>query len=166
MGEVTAEGRVHQVNVSRGGAPKLPIALARVTVEGIEGDEHFDVRNHGGPMRALCLFTLEEIERLAAEGHPIFPGAAGENVTLTGLPLAALTPGTQLALGDDLLIEVTSYTSPCNGIAEAFNDGDFTRISQKLHPDESRVYAKVLRVGELRPGDVARIVAQPDLGGA
>jgi MOSC domain-containing protein YiiM len=159
MADAVAEGRVYQVNSSRGGAPKLPVAVARVTVEGIEGDLHFDVRNHGGPMRALCLFTLEEIERLAAEGHPIYPGAAGENVTLTGLPLAALTPGTRLALGDELLIEVTQYTSPCKGIAEAFNDGDFTRISQKTHPDESRVYAKVLRAGELHAGDVARIVS-------
>jgi MOSC domain-containing protein YiiM len=163
MVEAAAEGRVYQVNVSRGGAPKLPVVVARVTAEGIKGDLHFDVSNHGGPMRALCLFTLEEIERLAAEGHPIFPGATGENVTLSGVPLAALTPGTRLALGDQVLIEVTQYTTPCKGIADAFNDGDFTRISQKLRPDESRVYARVLRAGELRAGDVARIVADaPD----
>jgi MOSC domain-containing protein YiiM len=157
--QTAAEGRIVQVSLSRGGAPKLPVDVARVTSEGIVGDLHVDTQNHGGPLRALCLFTLEEIERLAGEGHPIFPGAAGENVTLSGIALESLTPGTRLALGDAVLIEVTQYTTPCKGIAEAFSDKDFTRISQKLHPGESRVYAKVLQAGELRAGDIARVVA-------
>ena len=157
--ETAAEGRIVQVSLSRGGAPKLPVDVARVTSEGIVGDLHVDTQNHGGPLRALCLFTLEEIERLAGEGHPIFPGAAGENVTLSGIALESLTPGTRLALGDAVLIEVTQYTTPCKGIAEAFSDKDFTRISQKLHPGESRVYAKVLQAGELRAGDIARVAA-------
>lgn len=156
------EGRIYQLNVSRGGAPKSPIAEGRLTEEGIEGDFHDDVQTHGGPMRALCLFTMEEIERLAAEGHPIYPGAVGENVTLSGVPQDALTPGMRLALGDEVVIEVTTYTSPCKSIAHAFNDGDFTRISQKTHPGESRVYAKVLRAGVLHAGDAARIVAVAD----
>jgi MOSC domain-containing protein YiiM len=158
--DVSAQGRIYQINISRGGVPKLPIAVARVTEEGIDGDMHEDTQDHGGPMRALCLFTLEEIEQLVSEGHPIYPGATGENVTLSGVPLAALTPGTQLALGDEILIEVTRYTTPCKTIKEAFNNADFTRISQKLHPGESRVYAKVLRGGEMRAGDAARIVLQ------
>lgn len=157
--QTAAEGRIVQVSLSRGGAPKLPVDVARVTSEGIVGDLHVDTQNHGGPLRALCLFTLEEIERLAGVGHPIFPGAAGENVTLSGIALESLTPGTRLALGDAVLIEVTQYTTPCKGIAEAFSDKDFTRISQKLHPGESRVYAKVLQAGELRAGDIARVVA-------
>ncbi|MFI5275933.1 MAG: MOSC domain-containing protein [Ktedonobacterales bacterium] len=156
--ETVAGGRIVQVSLSRGGAPKLPVDVTRVTSEGIVGDLHFDTQNHGGPMRALCLFTLEEIERLAGEGHPIFPGAVGENVTLSGIALDSLTPGTRLALGDAVVIEVTQYTTPCKGVAEAFSDKDFTRISQKLHPGESRVYAQVLQAGELRAGDVARVL--------
>lgn len=164
--ETVAVGRIVQVSMSRGGAPKLPVDVARVTTEGIVGDLHLDTQNHGGPMRALCLFTVEEVERLAGEGHPIFPGAVGENVTLSGIALDALTPGTQLALGDGVVIEVTHYTTPCKGIAEAFSDRDFTRISQKLHPGESRVYAKVLQAGELRTGDVVRVLGSSAAPGA
>ncbi|MGH2501428.1 MAG: MOSC domain-containing protein [Ktedonobacterales bacterium] len=164
--ESSAEGRIVQVSMSRGGAPKLPVDVARVMTEGIVGDLHFDTQNHGGPLRALCLFTLEEIERLAGEGHPIFPGAVGENVTLSGIVLDALTPGTRMALGDAVVIEVTHYTTPCKGIAEAFSDKDFTRISQKLHPGESRVYARVLQAGELRAGDVARVLDASESRGA
>lgn len=160
------EGRVSQVNSSRGGAPKAAIESGRVTVEGIVGDYHNDTANHGGPMRALCLFTLEEIDRLAAEGHPIYPGAAGENVTLRGIPLDALIPGTQLAIGDQLLIEVTSFTTPCKEIAPAFSDRDFTRISHKLHPGESRVYARVLHEGEIRAGDIVRLLDADEVASA
>lgn len=157
-----AEGRIYQLNISRGGTPKLPITMARVTEEGLQGDRQNDERNHGGPLRAVCLFTREEIERLAAEGHPIYPGAVGENITLSGLPLAALTPGARLILGDEVEIEVTQYSAPCKTIRDAFNDGDFNRISHKTHPGESRVYARVLRGGELHAGDVARIIAEAD----
>lgn len=87
-----SEGHILQINVSRGGVPKHPVEQAIVTSEGIVGDYQRDQRNHGGPMRALCLFTIEEIQRLQAEGHPITPGSSGENITLEGIDLAALTP--------------------------------------------------------------------------
>ncbi|MGH2514216.1 MAG: MOSC domain-containing protein [Ktedonobacterales bacterium] len=151
-------GRIHQINTSFGGVPKQPVTTATVTTEGLDGDFHDDYRNHGGPTRALCLYTREQIQRLQAEGHPIFPGSAGENITLEGIPQSALVPGARLTLGDSVLIEITSYTTPCKTIARSFSDGDFTRISEKLHPGESRVYARVLRGGEIRPGQAARVL--------
>lgn len=153
------EGRIHQINVSFGGVPKTPIAAGTVTTEGLDGDFHDDYRSHGGTMRALCLYTLEQIERLQAESHPIFPGSAGENITLAGIPLATLVPGARLSLGDAVLIEITEYTTPCKTIARSFGDGDFTRISQKVHPGESRVYARVLRGGEIRAGQPVRVLS-------
>lgn len=151
-------GRIFQINTSPGGVPKLPARSGSVRGEGLAGDAHDDVRNHGGPQRALCLYTLEEIARLHAEGHPIYPGSAGENITLEGIALSTLVPGVRLALGDRVEIEITSYASPCKTITHSFTDGDFSRISQKLHPGESRVYARVLREGEVRVGDSVRVV--------
>jgi MOSC domain-containing protein YiiM len=156
--ESAVAGRIHQINVSRGGIPKLPVASAAVTTYGLHGDYQRDQRNHGGPDRALCIFTLEEIQRLQAEGHPIVPGSAGENLTLEGIPLALLVPGARLAIADSVEIEITSFTIPCNNIAASFADGDFTRISHKLHPGESRVYARVLSTGSIHPGDAVRLL--------
>ncbi|HEX8730763.1 MAG TPA: MOSC domain-containing protein [Ktedonobacterales bacterium] len=158
----TMRGRIVQINISRGGVPKLPVTEARVRELGLVGDLHDDIASHGGPMRALCLYTMEEIERLQAEGHPIYPGAAGENVTLRGVALAELVPGTRLALGDEVVIEITGYTTPCKTIREAFNDGDFSRISHKTHPGESRVYARVLREGVMRPGDAVQTLVRAE----
>jgi MOSC domain-containing protein YiiM len=155
-------GTIHQINISPGGVPKLPVEEARVTRLGIVGDGHNDTENHGGPLAALCLYALEEIERLQAEGHPITPGTAGENVTLVGIDWSAMAPGARLALGKEVVIELTDYATPCQTIRDSFVAQDFVRISQKLHPGESRVYARILREGTIRPGDAAQLLT-PDV---
>jgi MOSC domain-containing protein YiiM len=151
------EGTIHRLSRSDGGVPKLPVREAWVGTEGMEGDRQRDLRFHGGPRRALCLYSLERIEELRTEGHPIEPGTVGENLTLSGLDWPRLVPGTRLALGDEVEIEITAYTVPCKNIAGSFRDGVFTRISEKLHPGWSRVYARVLREGRLREGDAVRV---------
>lgn len=121
------------------------------------GDDHRFPEFHGGPDRALCLFSLERILELQAEGHPIFPGSVGENVTITGLEWDRLVPGVQLELGDTVRVEITKYTAPCKTIAGSFVEGNFPRISQKVNPGYSRVYARILQTGKLVVGDEVRI---------
>ena len=152
------EGRIFQLNVSNGGVPKLAVREAALTSNGLEGDRQRDLRYHGGPERALCLFALERILELQAEGHPIFPGSVGENLTAVGLDWSVLKPGARLALGEEALVEITSYTSPCKNIAGSFEGGDFKRISQKVHPGDSRLYARVLRPGRLAVGQPVRLL--------
>ena len=152
------EGRIFQLNCSPGGVPKLAVRDAMVTELGLAGDSHKFPDIHGGPERALCLFSLERILELQAEGHPIFPGAVGENVTISGLDWDKVTPGQRLMLGDQVRVEIASYTSPCNSIPASFVDGDYPRISQKLHPGYSRVYARVLQTGRLIVGQSVRVL--------
>jgi MOSC domain-containing protein YiiM len=153
-----SEGRIFQLNLSGGGVPKLAVREAVLTPEGLEGDRQRNRRLHGGPERALCLYALEHVLALQAEGHPVFPGSVGENLTLAGLDWARLAPGARLALGDEALVEITSYTKPCKIIAASFLGNDFKRISQTLHPGHSRLYARVLRTGRLRVGDLVRVL--------
>jgi MOSC domain-containing protein YiiM len=106
-------GTIHQLTASRGGVPKRPLDRADVGERGITVDSQADKRHHGSPDQALCLYALEMIETLQAEGHPIYPGSTGENVTLRGLPWDDVRPGMRLRLGRDCLIEITDYASPC-----------------------------------------------------
>ena len=133
-----------------------------MTELGLTGDDHKFPDIHGGPERAVCLFSLERILELQSEGHPIFPGAVGENVTISGVDWNEVTPGQQLSLGDEVLVEITSYTSPCNSIPESFVEGEYQRISQKLHPGYSRVYARVLRPGRIVIGQPVQLNGQPE----
>lgn len=146
-------GRVTAVNISRGGVPKLPVDWGYVTVDGLEGDGHRDRVHHGGPLRALCLFSTEVIAALRAEGHPIFAGAAGENLTFSGVDWIHVTPGTRWSIGAEVEIEITSYTAPCNNNASWFLEGRFSRMRQSLHPGFARVYARVVSEGPVVPGD-------------
>jgi MOSC domain-containing protein YiiM len=152
------DGRIAQISVSRGGVPKLRVPSARVTELGLEGDLHRDMENHGGPERALCIFALEQIRILQAEGHDVSPGVIGENLTVEGLDWERVGPGSRLELGAGVLIEVTRYTSPCFNIKKNFADGDVSRVSQKRHPGSSRVYARVLQGGTVSEGDAVRLV--------
>lgn len=151
-------GHIFQINSSDGGVPKLARRSDRVGPEGLATDRQRYRKVHGGPGRALCLYSLERILALQAEGHPIFPGAVGENLTLAGLDWDAVQPGMKLELGAGVRLEVLSYTVPCNTIVGAFADGDSQRISQDRFPGWSRVYTRVLEEGELRIGDAVRVV--------
>jgi MOSC domain-containing protein YiiM len=146
------QGVIVSINVSRGGVPKLPVPEALVSSSGIDGDGQRDRRHHGGPDRALCLYSMERIEALHREGHSIAPGTTGENLTIRGLDWDTIAPGVQLRAGG-VTMEVTAYASPCASIRPSFAGEDSGRISQKLHPGWSRVYARVVEPGELRVGD-------------
>lgn len=150
-------GVVHRLSVSQGGVPKLRVAEARVGIGGMEGDAQADLRHHGGPERALCLFSLERIEALRAEGHPIAPGSAGENVTIAGLDWPLATPGARLRLGAEALIEISGYAAPCMKNARWFADDGFARLAE---PGGRRLYARVLEEGALREGDAVELIAE------
>jgi MOSC domain-containing protein YiiM len=144
---------IHQINISDGGVPKLPVHEAEVTRMGLVGDRQANGKRHGGPERALCMYALERITALQGEGHPIFPGSTGENLTLAGLDWAQVIPGTRLLIGDEVVVEITKYTLPCAKIADSFTDGAVDRIAQEQHPGWARVYARVLMPGSVQAGD-------------
>lgn len=150
-------GHIFQISISGGGVPKRALHKAEVETLGVAGDKHRDMVHHGGPDRAVCLFSLERILALQVEGSPIFPGSAGENITIAGVDWDAVEPGTRIRLGDGVLLEVTDYTTPCSNIKSSFEEGNFNRILQKKHPGWSRVYARVLQTGEVKTGDRVNI---------
>ena len=161
-----ASGPAHvvQVSSSPGGVPKLPVDSARVNRLGLEGDGHNDTSGHGGPLRAVSLLAIEAIHRVALEGNPIAPGTTGENITTEGIELGDLPHGTRLAIGPDLVLGLTSSVNPCKTIAHNFADGRFARLSAKLHPLDTRVYAGVVHEGTVRPGDEVTVLPDHETG--
>ena len=148
--------RLESINVSGGGVPKQSVKEALITSAGVAGDRQRDLRFHGGPDRAVTLFSAERIELLRAEGHPIEAGSTGENLTVSGLDWDGIAPGARLRIGQAEL-EITRYASPCAKIAGSFTGGDFGRLSQKAYPGWSRLCARVLREGLVREGDPVEV---------
>jgi len=147
-----AQGRIFQLNASNGGVPKRPLRQAEVNHLGLIADKQIHTKVHGGPERAVCLYSLERILALQAEGHPIYPGSVGENVTITGLDWDEVVPGARLRLGE-VIVEITRYTTPCNLIEASFADRDSQRIAHQKYPGWSRVYARVLQTGTIKISD-------------
>lgn len=153
-------GTVVQVNVSRGGIPKLAIPSGELLENGIAGD-HWRYRFHGGRRKAVLLVTIEGIDELVSQGFPLFAGALGENLTTRGLPRRDLRLRQRLSVGD-AEIELTSIRTPCAtldvygpGIQAAMYDA---RV-QAGDPDSPRwglsgFYASVVRPGQARAGDL------------
>jgi MOSC domain-containing protein YiiM len=151
------QGSVAQVSTSRGGVPKRPREVpVAVGWRGLAEDRQRERAHHGHAFQAVCLYSIEVIEALAAEGHPIAAGSAGENLTLEGIDWASLHTGTVLGFGDLLVLEVTGAATPCNKNAQWFKGGRFDRMDHDKHPGWSRWYAAVLTPGEVCRGDKVR----------
>ncbi len=150
-------GRVAQLNVSGGGVPKLPVDRVEVDWSGVVGDRQGNRQHHGRPWQAICLWSTEVIDAFAAAGHPLHAGLAGENVTVTGLDWAAITPGVVLEVGT-VRCEISSFAIPCSKNAAWFLDGAFNSMHHEAGP-VSRVYATVLVPGTIATGDAVAIAA-------
>jgi len=155
---------LYQINCSQGGLPKLPLHEVWVSIEGLCRDGHRNKILHGGPDRAICVFSFEVIEALQQEGHMIYPGASGENFTMAGLDWAHIQPGDQIKIGEEVRIEFTSFCEPCRRITQWFYKGDYNRIAQQHHPGWSRLYARVLTEGQVRQGDRVWVGSLPIRG--
>jgi MOSC domain-containing protein YiiM len=149
---------IYSINVnSEGGVPKFPVSNAFIGKNNVEGDKQNDLKYHGGPTRAVCLFSLERILALQKEGHPIKPGSTGENLTIEGLDWKLMTVGAKFLLGD-AEIELTGPAPPCKTISESFEEGGFVRILEKKYPGWSRWYASVTKEGFVTKNDQISIL--------
>jgi MOSC domain-containing protein YiiM len=112
-------GRVLQLNVKpqtpgEPGLPKRPVPTAQIQALGVEGDFN-DWRTENLPgdlQQAVLLVTTELLTQLREEGWPVAPGDLGENITLSGIPEAALGVAARLAIGG-VLLEITKPCDPC-----------------------------------------------------
>ena len=150
-------GRVVRINRSGGGVPKLPLASARITEAGVEGDWQADRRYHGGPLQALCLFAKEQIAQLAAEGYPLVEGSLGENLTTEGITYTEIRIGDVYRVGGDVLFQVTKPRVPCTTV-QVYGEGIIKRLWGPSVPwGESGFYARVVAGGTVSGGDALRL---------
>jgi MOSC domain-containing protein YiiM len=134
---------------------------------GVQGDAHAGAtvkhrsrvrKNPTAPnLRQVHLLQEELFPELLANGHAVWPGDLGENVTTRGVDLLSLPTGARLRLGAHAVVELTGLRNPCSQI-DKFQRGLMAAV---LDRDESGklvrkagVMAVVLSGGEIRAGDV------------
>jgi len=141
-----------QINVSNGGMPKTALAEgARVTKDGVEGDWQNDRRYHGGPDRAICIFSEELYAWLREQGIDLANGSVGENFTTRGIDLDSLAAGDCLRVGD-CLVEITNVRIPCRNLNQ------WDPLLLKTIQGRSGWVAKVVEEGFVRAGDDIQVM--------
>ena len=141
-----------QLNMSPGGIPKTPVLFAHVTRDGVAGDWQRNRKYHGGPDRAVCLYSEELYAELRAEGVDLTNGAFGENFTTCGVNLQHLAKGDQLRVGAECVIEITDIRVPCRTLKEL--DAALPALIQ----GRSGWVARVIGAGTVRPGDPSEVL--------
>ena len=130
------------------GTRKQPITKGQFKEEhGLVGDAHAGVL----PNRQVSLLTVESIDKMRRRGLELNPGDFAENITIEGMNLHTLPIGTRLAVGEDVLLEVTQIGKECHTACAIRR-----QVGQCIMPQEG-VFARVVNGGKIRPGDEASI---------
>jgi MOSC domain-containing protein YiiM len=123
-----------------------PVLDSMLAEGGLPGDAHFSPQS----IRQLLLLDAETLEDL-----DLSPGDVRENLTVRGVGVMGLAPGTTLAVGQ-AEVEITKECAPCR-VMDGVRPGLMRELSGRRG-----MYAKVVRPGRVRPGDPVRI-AEPAL---
>jgi len=111
--ERALQGTVLAVCLGPGGIPKHAVDSAEIGLLGLVGDKQ-RFQFHGGPNRAVCLFSIEDYRALQKDGVAVEPpGAFGENVLTSGLDFTQLRPDDELVIGDDVRLALHDVREPC-----------------------------------------------------
>jgi MOSC domain-containing protein YiiM len=143
------QGTIVQVSLSAGGIPKIAVPEAYAAVNGLEGDVCAHPRIHGGPRQAVLMITAGALAELREIGFVLSPGSLGENLTVDGIDARRFAAGQQYRAGGAIL-ELTKPRSPCRTL-DVLGKGIQAAVGEALR---GGFYARVLRPGVIRPGDI------------
>ncbi len=134
-----------------------PIQLSR---EGLAGDGHADLVNHGGVDKAVLAYSAAHGAEWAREGFPegALPGALGENLTVDGLTEADVCLGDVYDLGS-ARVEVSQPRQPCWKQSQRYGRPDL--VARIVQTGRTGWYLRVLREGTVEADDVMTLVARP-----
>tara|TARA_B100000315_G_C14379392_1_gene496732 strand:+ start:201 stop:635 length:435 start_codon:yes stop_codon:yes gene_type:complete len=115
---------------------------------GLVGDAHANSNSH----RQVSLLALSSIEKMRGLGIEVGPGDFAENLTTEGLELFTLPIGTNLSIGEDVVLEMTQIGKECHDRCAIFK-----QVGTCVMPVEG-VFTRVVKGGVVRRGDELRVI--------
>ncbi len=114
---------------------------------GLVGDAHADCCTH----RQVSLLAMESIDKMSKLGFEVGSGDFAENITTQGVELVSLPVGTEIYIGEDVLLEVSQIGKECHSGCAIYQE-----IGKCIMPREG-IFARVIHGGRVRAGDGIRI---------
>lgn len=133
-------------------------AMLRTT--NFDGDGQADLNLHGGPDRAVCVYSFDHYTFWEEwSGTKLAPGAFSENLTISGVRETDICIGDTFKCGE-ALVQVSQPRLPCTKLAGKHGRQDLPdAIRAKLY---TGFYLRVLEGGSVRVGDLfEKITAGP-----
>lgn len=135
----------------RTGTRKEPCGEGVFIVDyGLERDAHAAA----GIARQVSLLAEESIAKMKAFSLELKPGDFAENLSVRGMELHALSVGTRLRVGEDVVLEISQIGKSCHKGCAIFQT-----VGACVMPKEG-VFARVIRGGTVRTGDAVEIVGK------
>ena len=134
------------------GVRKRNVGEAELKVDwGIVGDAHAADWH-----RQVSLLAMESIEKMRALGLNVGPGSFAENITTQGIDLLSLPIGSQVRVGDEVVLEITQHGKICHDRCAIYY-----QVGDCVMPREG-VFAKVIKGGQVKVGDTIETVEVTD----
>lgn len=134
----------------------------RLSALGFDGDEQADTENHGGPDKAVCVYSHAHYPYWEREFGMMLPfGAFGENVTVAGLREEDVRIGDVFRLGS-ALVQISQPRRPCYKLGDRFGRPDLPLIVERT--GYTGFYMRVLQGGFVAPGDMMRLERRGEAG--
>jgi MOSC domain-containing protein YiiM len=135
----------------------LPLDLG---VEGLAGDQQANRRVHGGPDKAVCVYSLDHAAwwRETLSEPDWGAGAVGENFSVAGQTEPSVCLGDVFEVGSALL-QVSQPRSPCQTLARRWQRPDLPK--RVVRTGRSGWYLRVLREGRVEAGQPLTLIERP-----
>jgi len=133
----------------------------RVGPEGLEGDQQYDRRVHGGPEMALLAYADEHYEfwRDDLSIAEMGPGGFGENLTVEGMNESNVCVGDVWAAGEPRL-QVSQPRGPCLNIARRWDRQDL--MDRVMKTGWGGWYLRVLKGGMIAVRQPIKRIQRPN----
>jgi MOSC domain-containing protein YiiM len=133
------------------GICKKPVS-GQVTLRalGFDGDGVADSKNHGGPDKAICVYSLDHYPFWEKTLGVRLPAAAfGENLSVSNLKEDDVCIGDIFLLGT-ATVQISQPRQPCTTLAARYGRNDLVKLV--INSGFSGFYFRVLQEGEVRVG--------------
>lgn len=130
-----------------------PVALVG---ENFAGDYQANRKYHGGPDKAVCVYSGEHFAQWNQQFGITLPnGAFGENLTVEGLTEDVVCVGDVLLLGT-IRLQISQPRMPCANIAKRWNAPKLPQAMMDI--GYTGFYCRVLGEGHVEAGDTVSAV--------